>query len=91
VVTARSSDDASGHLAKGHFDLILVDLMMPVVDGVQLSEQIRRERPDLLDRVVFMTGGVCEDRVDVSGVSIPVLAKPFTKSDVAVLLEKKRR
>ena len=40
----------------------MCDLMMPVMSGMELYETIRRDRPGLEQRMVFMTGGVSMDR-----------------------------
>ena len=42
---------------KGSFDLILCDLMMPAVTGMDVYETLRERAPDLAERMVFMTGG----------------------------------
>jgi DNA-binding NarL/FixJ family response regulator len=39
------------------FDVILCDLMMPEGTGIQFYEGLRATRPDLCERVVFLTGG----------------------------------
>ncbi len=39
------------------FDVILCDLMMPDVSGMDVWTRVRRERADLGDRFVFVTGG----------------------------------
>ncbi len=39
------------------FDLVLCDLMMPDVTGMDLYEHVERTRPELCSRFVFMTGG----------------------------------
>ena len=44
------------------FDVIMCDLMMPGMSGMELHERIRRERPGLETRMVFITGGVSMDR-----------------------------
>ena len=54
---------ASGVLAKEileadqAFDLILCDLMMPEMSGVELHEWLVAQHPSLAERVVFVTGG----------------------------------
>jgi CheY-like chemotaxis protein len=39
------------------FDVILSDLMMPEMTGMEFYEQITRVAPELADRIIFMTGG----------------------------------
>jgi hypothetical protein len=39
------------------FDVIMCDLMMPGMSGMDLYEQIRRRHAGLEQRMVFMTGG----------------------------------
>lgn len=38
------------------YSVILLDLMMPGVNGFELLERIERDSPSLLDRVIVMTG-----------------------------------
>jgi two-component system alkaline phosphatase synthesis response regulator PhoP len=60
-----------------HFDLIVLDVMMPNMDGVQLCEQIRREGHQT--PVLFLTvKGDVEDRVrGFEAGGDDYLAKPF--------------
>ena len=53
--TSASGDDALRLLAERDFDVLLTDLWMPGVDGLELIKLCRRTRPDL--RVLGMTGG----------------------------------
>ncbi|MFH1469783.1 MAG: response regulator [Pseudomonadota bacterium] len=80
-----SVDAGVALLGRGEaFDLVLCDVMMPGRLGTELVRWIEGARPDLLPRVVLMTGGVRDPdtmrRIEASGV--PLLAKPF---DVDVL------
>lgn len=40
-----------------HFDLILSDVMMPQMTGIEFHEALLQIAPELADKVVFMTGG----------------------------------
>ncbi len=57
VTLAAGGEEAWKHLAQGHFDVVLCDILMPDLTGIELFERTSAERPDLADRFVFMTGG----------------------------------
>ncbi len=58
VVLAESGAAAFEVLANDRrFEVILCDLMMPDVSGMQVHAWVQREAPELLPRMVFMTGG----------------------------------
>ncbi len=58
VKTLTSAREALDRLLAGeHYDLVLCDLTMPGMTGVELLQRLSAERPDLTRRVVFMTGG----------------------------------
>lgn len=64
---------------RSHFDLVVCDLMMPEVSGMDVFEETCRARPDLANRFVFMTGGAftSRSRAFVQSIRAPLLAKPF--------------
>jgi two-component system copper resistance phosphate regulon response regulator CusR len=49
---ARTGAEAVHRALSGHFDLVLLDLVLPGVSGLEALEQIQRERPDLAVIVV---------------------------------------
>ena len=58
VVTVTSGREAIDRIKDGErFDLILCDLMMPVVTGVEVHDEILRLAPQQAERMVFMSGG----------------------------------
>ena len=46
----------------GDFDVILCDLMMPDVSGVDVHDRLMLERPDLAERMIFVSGGAFTSR-----------------------------
>lgn len=81
---ATSVSAAQGLLASGHYDLILSDLRMPDMDGPAFFAWMVAERPDLVDRVAFVTGdalGVAASEF-LSRCGRPVLEKPFSRAGV---------
>jgi PAS domain S-box-containing protein len=58
VTVLTDAREARDRLVGGeHFDLILCDLMMPEMTGMELHAALGRTDPALLDRMIFVTGG----------------------------------
>ncbi|MBI5497445.1 MAG: PAS domain S-box protein [Deltaproteobacteria bacterium] len=71
-------------LAEQPFDVILCDLMMPDMTGMDLFAELKRRHPELVDRVVFISGGAFTPtgRAFLDSVNNPRLDKPV---DMAAL------
>jgi PAS domain S-box-containing protein len=60
------------------FDLVLTDISMPGLSGLDLLAHIREYLPGLATRVVLMSGGALPSGVTESALAdVPVLEKPF--------------
>jgi PAS domain S-box-containing protein len=63
VAVAHDGPSALGRLAEDpRYDLIVCDVMMPGMTGVDVYEQARARWPELADRFVFTSGGTFTDR-----------------------------
>ncbi len=70
------------------FDLILCDVMMPEMTGMQLYEELHRQHPELAPRVVFMTGGAFTQsaRQFLAGIPNMQLEKPIAMKTLRELI-----
>lgn len=91
VVCATSGEAALERLASDdRFDVILCDLMMPDLDGMELWKRVRAARPDLADRFVFITGGAFSPEATAFlDEGRPHLEKPFDMPKLRALLRKR--
>ena len=65
VVAAHSGNEALGILQlHTDFDLLLCDLMMPDMTGMDVHAEVLKRSPELEQRMVFMTGGALVKEVD---------------------------
>lgn len=54
IVQAGNGQDALAHFEKGGIDVILTDVMMPGMDGIELLKRIKEKEPTIV--VIVMTG-----------------------------------
>jgi PAS domain S-box-containing protein len=93
VSTATTGEEALACLRGGaHFDLVLCDLMMPGTSGIDVYETIARERPEMADRFVFITGGAVSERAEefCARMQGRTLAKPFGARELRAFLPSAR-
>ena len=80
VTTRTSARDALGYLRSGAAcDMIICDLMMPEMTGVDLHAELARAEVELADKMVFMTGGAFTPatRAFLDAVRNPRVDKPI--------------
>lgn len=88
VVTASDAREALELLANGQrFDLILCDIRMPDMTGIDFCRQLEIDNPAQASRVVLMSGGIVRRPGDLPvALPRPVLEKPFELEQVLSLM-----
>lgn len=81
VVQADGGPAALRLLSEGaRPDLVITDIRMPEMSGIELADRIGRDRPDL--RVILISGFFVSQQVDRR-----VLRKPFRMKELAEAVE----
>ena len=84
VDTALNGVLALEKLREKTYDLILSDLSMPLLDGPGFYRELEQHHPELLDRVIFMTGGLMKPETQefLRRTGLLCLCKPLELTEV---------
>lgn len=79
IVTSSAAEALAAIEANADVDVVLCDLMMPEISGIELFRVLEARHPALARRVVFITGGAFtpEAAAFLRTARNPVLEKPF--------------
>ncbi len=94
VTVLTSGAEALACIARDEwFDVILMDIMMPEMSGMELHERVQRMRPEQAARVVFLSGGAFSTAAEefLDRVPNPKLDKPIDLADLLALVEEVAR
>jgi DNA-binding response OmpR family regulator len=81
VATAEAALD---RLYTNEYDLIILDVKLPGLSGIELHKILKETMPSLVRRVIFITGDVIgQDTLNFFSESkVPYLMKPFHIEDL---------
>ncbi len=79
VETTTGGDGVLDRFKDGDYDLILLDIKMPGMNGIEIYKYLSSHRPELASRVIFLTGDVVSKNTltFLKETGRPFLAKPF--------------
>ena len=88
ITVVHSGAEAIAACDRTRYDLVLCDIMMPGVSGIDVYETVRLRQPEQAARFVFMTGGAFTPKAKgfLDRYSGEALAKPFTLADLRDLV-----
>jgi two-component system NtrC family sensor kinase len=87
-VTAADGKEAMDAAAKRHFDMVLTDIKMPVMTGMEVLSQVVADYPDTC---VVMVTAMSDRQTAVEAMNMGAydyVTKPFNLDDVATRVEK---
>ena len=87
VVATGSGKDALKYTKEQHFDLLILDVMLPEVDGFQICEQIRLTNMDV--PIIFLTAkDTAQDRITgLKKGADDYLTKPFNLEELLLRVQ----
>ncbi|MCP3981277.1 MAG: response regulator [bacterium] len=87
VLAAREGSEALRLVEQVEFDVLLVDLRMPGMDGAGFFDRLQQRRPELCRRVVFATGLPDVDLPPrLLNSENPVLYKPYDLTELGRII-----
>ncbi|MDD5038297.1 MAG: response regulator [Dehalococcoidales bacterium] len=84
VDTASDGVIAQEMLLRNEYDIVLVDLRMPVMTGIELYQRIESKSPQAANHVVFMSADNPDPQTQrfFTKINRPFLLKPFTMDEL---------
>ena len=88
VDIAANGKVAQQMLGRENYDLFIIDIRTPVMDGRQLFQYMEEKRPELVDRVIITSGDLASGDAQsfVERANRPFLPKPFTNDELKALV-----
>ncbi len=88
VVAAEDGEEAFGILRESDFDLVLTDLNMPKLDGIELLQKIREVNPALLSIVLTGCGTVDNAVAAMKAGAYDYITKPFKIDELSLSVKR---
>ena len=91
VVVAIDASTALSKLESDAYDVVLCDISMPGLDGVAFYRRLAERQPEVLNRLVFITGRpAAEIRALLPGQRLRIVEKPVPVRVITALVEEWR-
>ena len=93
VVTAADARSAYSAAKTQTFDIVLCDLSMPDINGVEVFHHLSRLQPELSSRMMFLSAASVSDelRRKAATTNCPILSKPIEAASLIEAVEAHKR
>lgn len=88
VVTAENGEEALSKFGRGDFEIVLADLMMPKLDGMELLKRIREVDEDVIFLMITGHPSIGTAVESINRGADDYITKPFHLEDVKLRIEK---
>jgi two-component system NtrC family sensor kinase len=88
IDVANSGEEALEKLRREDYSVVLSDIRMPAMDGIELYGKVRALKPELAARLIFVTGDALNGTVldFLDGTGRPRIEKPFMPAEIRHLV-----
>ncbi len=88
ITTTNNPVEAVELAKKGDFDLVITDLKMPGLDGLQLLEEIKKRDQDIPVIIITAYGTIDAATEAIEKGGFDFITKPFKKEQILFTIEK---
>lgn len=89
VEIATNGKKGAEKIKEREYDIIIIDMRTPVMDGKELYRRICEEHPDMIGRIIMTSGDIMgkdmQEFINKAGVKF--LIKPFTSDEIKEAVE----
>lgn len=91
VSTTTSAEDALNLIEEESFDVVIMDFMMPGMNGFQTLKAIKEKKPEV--HIILLTGNVLEEiRIEAKNIGVLyVIEKPPDLQDLIQKIKKAKK
>ena len=88
VDTAPDGITGQWMIEAAHYELCLVDMKLPLMNGQEFFAWLKEKHPELAAKTIFMTGDILEGDTQsfLDDLKRPYLLKPFTANELKALV-----
>jgi DNA-binding NtrC family response regulator len=91
LTLVRDGEEAMQALEKGRFDLLITDLKMPRLDGLDLVRRVHKETPELPVIVITAFGSIESAVEAMQAGAIDYITKPFEEEKLKLAIDRALR
>lgn len=85
IFEAMNSDEVLDIVNEHDIDIILLDVEMPTVNGIETAKKILSEKPDI--KIIIMSGESAYETEALEAGAFGFIAKPFSEEDLEQCLK----
>jgi CheY-like chemotaxis protein len=86
IVACATAEEALQEFAKQSFDIVVTDVSLPVMSGIELARSILSSKPQM--PIIIASGYDLDFGIENWGDNVRAIIKPFEASEIEALMDK---